>query len=149
MVGVLAVWAALGTAPLRAQDAPAAGAPIVVELSGMHSDRGRMRCFLFASSEGYPTRPARARARVIVGITAARTARCTFGDVPPGDYAIAVHHDEDDDGEMDTGIFGIPTEGTGASNDARGSFGPPSFASARFRHGSERDVQVIHVSYVF
>ena len=53
--------------------------------------------------------------------------------VPPGTYAVAVHHDEDGDGEMDTGLFGIPSEPHGFSNNARGRFGPPSWRAARVR----------------
>ena len=33
---------------------------------------------------------------------------------------------------MDTGIFGIPTEGVVASNHAKGFMGPPSFNDAKF-----------------
>jgi uncharacterized protein (DUF2141 family) len=33
---------------------------------------------------------------------------------------------------MDTGLFGIPTEGVVASNHAKGFMGPPSFKDAKF-----------------
>ena len=33
---------------------------------------------------------------------------------------------------MDTGLFGIPTEGVVASNHAKGVMGPPSFKDAKF-----------------
>lgn len=93
-----------------------------------------MFCSIFAAANAgaYPTRAERAEARAIVPVREGR-AVCSFS-VPPGDYAIAVFHDENGNGRLDTGIFGIPTEGTGASNDARGTFGPPSFADARFTY---------------
>ena len=50
----------------------------------------------------------------------------------PGQYAIRYYHDEDDNGEMDTGLFGIPKEGYGFSNNARGKFGPPEFTEWLF-----------------
>jgi Uncharacterized protein conserved in bacteria (DUF2141) len=46
--------------------------------------------------------------------------------------AIACFHDENKNGKLDTGLFGIPTEGTVASNHARGFMGPPSFDKAKF-----------------
>ena len=46
----------------------------------------------------------------------------------PGKYAIRYMHDENDDQKMNTKMFGIPTEGFGTSNDARGTFGPPAFS---------------------
>ena len=47
--------------------------------------------------------------------------------LPYGQYAISVYHDINGDGELDTKLFGIPKEPVGFTNDARGSFGPPSF----------------------
>ena len=35
-------------------------------------------------------------------------------------------------GKLDTGLFGIPTEGTVASNHAKGFMGPPTFDKAKF-----------------
>ncbi len=31
-------------------------------------------------------------------------------DLPYGRYAISTYHDENDNGELDSGLFGIPTE---------------------------------------
>ena len=144
----LALTAALVVlaAPLGAQDV---GSDIVVSASGLRNDRGTVRCYLFSSAEGYPTRPLSAVARDVVAVTSERTARCTFRGVAPGDYAVALHHDEDGDGLFDTGIFGIPTEGTAASRDARGSLGPPSFADARFTHAGAETRLDVRMQYVF
>lgn len=61
-------------------------------------------------------------------------ARCDFEDIPPGTYAMAVIHDENMNGKLDTNSVGIPTEGYGFSNDARGVVGGPSFSAASFRY---------------
>ena len=53
-----------------------------------------------------------------------------FTDLPPGDYAVAAFHDTDRDGELARNILGVPTEGYGFSNGARGFMGPPSFDAA-------------------
>ena len=55
-----------------------------------------------------------------------------FENVPPGSYAISVLHDENGNNEMDSNIIGMPKEGFGFSNDAMGTFGPPSFEKASF-----------------
>jgi uncharacterized protein (DUF2141 family) len=54
-----------------------------------------------------------------------------FKDVPPGDYAVSVFHDENENGKIDMNFMGIPSEGFGFSNDAMGTFGPPSFEKAK------------------
>jgi uncharacterized protein (DUF2141 family) len=42
-----------------------------------------------------------------------------------GEYAIRVYHDQNDNGQLDKGIFGQPVEGWGVSNDARGFMSAP------------------------
>jgi uncharacterized protein (DUF2141 family) len=42
-----------------------------------------------------------------------------------GEYAIKVYHDQNDNGQLDKGIFGQPVEGWGVSNDARGFMSAP------------------------
>jgi uncharacterized protein (DUF2141 family) len=56
---------------------------------------------------------------------------CLF--VPrPGPYAIAIYHDEDSSGTINRGgMFGIPSEAVGFSNNPTILFGPPSFRSVR------------------
>ena len=57
----------------------------------------------------------------------------TFDKVRRGSYAIAIVHDENDNGKLDMRWFPPgPAEGFGISNDATGSFGPPSFKDACF-----------------
>ena len=56
----------------------------------------------------------------------------TFKDIPSGNYAISYIHDENSNDEMDTGMMGIPKEGYGFSNDARGFMGPPSIEDQIF-----------------
>ena len=55
-----------------------------------------------------------------------------FDSIPNGTYAISTFHDENSNGKMDTGMFGIPKEGYGFSNNARGMFGPAKFKDAKF-----------------
>ncbi|HIE03040.1 MAG TPA: DUF2141 domain-containing protein [Thiotrichaceae bacterium] len=48
-------------------------------------------------------------------------------------YAIAAYHDTNGNEKLDENFFGIPKEGYGFSNNARGTFGPPSFEKAAFQ----------------
>lgn len=51
--------------------------------------------------------------------------RITFHDIPSGQYAIAIHHDENDNDKLDMGIWG-PSEGYSFSDHWSG-IGKPSF----------------------
>ena len=53
-------------------------------------------------------------------------------DLPEGTYAIGIFVDANYNNEMDRNFFGVPKEQYGFSNDAKGSFGPPSFKDASF-----------------
>ncbi|MEQ9305209.1 MAG: DUF2141 domain-containing protein [Marinoscillum sp.] len=52
--------------------------------------------------------------------------------LPPGTYSLAVYHDLNDDKELNTNFLGMPKEPYGFSNNAMGTFGPPSFDAAKF-----------------
>ncbi len=63
-----------------------------------------------------------------------RTARCDFLEVPAGTYALVVLHDENMNARADYNWIGLPKEGYGFSNDARGTLGAPSFSQASFAY---------------
>ena len=54
-----------------------------------------------------------------------------FTAVPPGQYALAVLHDENRNGRLDT-FGGIPREGFGFSRSPKVLFGPPRMDQVRF-----------------
>lgn len=64
-------------------------------------------------------------------------------DIPDGELALLVFHDENGDGLLDRNFIGIPREGIGLSNRYRPK-GPPSFVRARFtpEQGVASDVDV-------
>ena len=43
----------------------------------------------------------------------------TFHDLPIGQYAVSVYQDRNNNGRLDTGLFGIPIEKYGFSNGGR------------------------------
>lgn len=116
-------------------------ATVTVEVSGLRNDRGHVLVALYDSPDVWTVvgrEVATCGARIVRG-----RARCELHDVASGSYAIALLHDEDDDGVLDRDFIGWPQEGFGFSNDVGPSIaGPPSFASAAFEHESETTVRV-------
>ena len=53
-------------------------------------------------------------------------------DLPAGDYGMKAFHDVNDDGEMNTNPFGMPTEPYAFSNNAVGNMGPANWERAKF-----------------
>jgi len=50
--------------------------------------------------------------------------------IPPGRYAVQAYHDEDGNGRIRRGLFGVPAEAIGFSRDALLRLGPPWFDDA-------------------
>ncbi len=53
-------------------------------------------------------------------------------NLPKGEYALAIFHDENGNDELDTNWLGIPKEDIGFSNAKMKTFGPPSFKDCLF-----------------
>ncbi|MGE3691728.1 MAG: DUF2141 domain-containing protein [Novosphingobium sp.] len=64
----------------------------------------------------------------------------TVANVPAGNYAAQAFHDENDSGEIDRGMFGIPNEGVGFSRNARIRLSPPKWKDAWFVHQGRAEV---------
>ena len=128
-------WIAVGAAVLLAispssADVPATGV-LTVQITSLRSNNGQIGCMVYNSAKGFPKDSSAAVQRRWCPITNA-TSICAFDPIPAGIYAVACFHDENKNGKLDTGLFGIPTEGTVASNHAKGFMGPPSFEKAKF-----------------
>lgn len=118
---------------------------IHVAIDGLHTDKGQVICSLYSSAQGFPKDETKAIAHAKSPIEN-RHADCTFAGIRPGTYAIAVYQDENSNGRLDTNFLGIPREGVGASNHAKGHFGPPSFHDASFVYtGGEMDEKIVIV----
>jgi uncharacterized protein (DUF2141 family) len=70
----------------------------------------------------------------------------SLGEVTPGEYAIAIIHDENGNGKLDT-FAGIPREGVGFSRNPAIRFGAPSFRSAQFQVAGSAVQQQIKIKY--
>jgi len=72
-----------------------------------------------------------------------------YENIQAGTYAIAVLHDEDGNGDLNTNLLGIPTEGFGFSTNPGISIGKPSFDDVSFEIDGQNDQEiVVEVKYV-
>jgi uncharacterized protein (DUF2141 family) len=120
----------LGTGTSQA-DPPPVTAVLSVRLVDLRNNNGQIGCGLWASEKGFPKDRSAALQTKWCPI-ANKESLCSFDPIPAGTYAVACFHDENNNGILDTGLFGIPTEGVVASNHAKGFMGPPSFKDAKF-----------------
>lgn len=116
---------------LTAQPADSSGVSVQVNLFGFDSWNGYVRLAVFDSIEFWPED----KDNAVLALTAPINGDTVVMDISalePGAYAIAAFHDEDGDAVFDRGLFGVPTEDYGFSNNARSSTGPPDYQDALF-----------------
>lgn len=65
-----------------------------------------------------------------------------FENIAAGEYAVSLFHDENGNNQLDTGVYDIPTEKTGFSNNAKGKTEPPTFNACKFEMTED------HVIYI-
>ena len=71
----------------------------------------------------------------------------TFAGLTPGRYAVIVFHDANADGRMDKNFLGVPLEGYGFSNEARGFLGPADFGDAAIEVAAPGVTARVRLSY--
>ena len=114
---------------------------LTIKVDHVRSDRGSILAALYDSDVTFLKQPS-ARAKFKVK-AAQGEVKYVFHDLQAGQYALSVFHDENDNGKLDKNFFGVPREGYGFTNAARGSAGPPTFASAAFDFdGTDRTITV-------
>lgn len=104
-----------------------------VEISAVNPRAGgTLQVALFRSNAGWPKFSNAWKIRILTELDQRVIVR--FTDLPFAEnYAVEVHHDENDNGKFDMRWFPYPRpkEGVGVSNNKFG-IGPPDFADARF-----------------
>ncbi len=111
----------------------AAAGELAITVHGLDPVSGSVHYAVYNRPEAFPKRDQRfAKGQVLVR---GDSVIIMVPNLPPGHYAVAVFHDENGNGEFDQGLFGIPLERYGFSNDARGFLGPPDFEAARIELG--------------
>jgi uncharacterized protein (DUF2141 family) len=118
---VLRLCAALAFTPA------AFAADLSVEVTGHQASGGQIRVALFKDGATFLKTP-------MAGLEAPAAEGpvvLVFKNLPAGTYALSAYHDENGNDTLDRGLFRIPTERYGFSQDARGDGGPPLFRDAQ------------------
>ncbi|PKP65022.1 MAG: hypothetical protein CVT85_08630 [Alphaproteobacteria bacterium HGW-Alphaproteobacteria-7] len=111
---------------------PALAGDVVITVTDLRSSKGVVRACMTTRADIFPKciKDPTAHRKVV---PAGETIEIRFSGVKPGDYAIALLHDENDNGKADRALGMMPKEGYGFSRDAPVRMAPPKFKDAVFK----------------
>ena len=123
---LLVVICMIGLAP---GDAAGDSFSIDVLVTGAEPNIGQLLVSLFDSAETYLKEPLLS---VTADIDGDGAALVELGMWVPGEYAVVVIYDKNENEKLDTGLFRIPKEKIGYSNNPNARLGPANWNDTRF-----------------
>lgn len=138
LILALIAWA-VSSLHAFAADPPSSPTLLKVQIEGIRSNQGKLVIALFESKKTFTKKAIQSASLTIKD----HSASWTTEPLSPGNYAIALYHDANENGKMDKNFFGIPREDYGFSRDAKPSFGPPRWEDAVFEVKSGSNFQPI------
>jgi uncharacterized protein (DUF2141 family) len=111
---------------------PALAGDVVIAVTDLRSAKGVVRACMTTREDIFPKCIKDPTAHRTV-VPAGETIEIRFSGVKPGDYAIALLHDENNNGKADRALGMMPKEGYGFSRDAPVRMAPPKFKDAVFK----------------
>lgn len=122
----------LGSSLVLGAAGDAQAAKIKLDFSNLRNHQGRVYISVYLKKDGFPGVAEKAFRREKVELSSAGDFKeLTLDDLPEGDLAIAMIHDENSNGILDTNFLGIPTEGYATSNNPKPAMRAPQFEESR------------------
>lgn len=103
------------------------GITLQIVITNVRATTGTIHADVCRKAEFLKDCPHGGDARAVKGTTT-----ITVTGLPPGDYAVQAYYDQNGNNKLDRGLFGIPKEGVGFSNDAPIRLSPPKWTDAVF-----------------
>lgn len=127
-----------------------ANCDLIVHVDGLRNTHGKVGTIVFNSPSGWPedkTKALRHGPSDIVMTPTGPTSTAEWKDLPPGDYAVAAIHDENENHKLDRNFFGFPTEGFGFANNPPVGLKAPAYQKAVVHLTCPSTETHIHIQY--
>ena len=120
---------------------------VIVKVEKLRNDKGIVRSHIYNIPSTFPRETEKALKKAAVKIKD-KSATITFDNLPYGTYAVDIHHDENNDGNMNRSFLGYPKEGFGLSNNPKLSLSVPNFDQCKFTLNDTVKIITIYVKYL-
>lgn len=143
-MGKLFATCAIGFAALAMLPGAAPLSTVEITVDQLRSAKGLLQLCLTANEKSFPDCD---KDKSAYRLTArAKDGVARFENLPAGQYALAIVHDENGNNKLDT-FAGIPKEGIGFSRNPSFSFGPPRFSQVVFVAQGSGTSQRVKIKY--
>ena len=122
------------------------GCKLIVHVDGFRDDKGKLGVTLFNQPNGWPEKNDKSFRHGPFPING-KTGTGIFTDLPPGPYAVAVIHDENENKKLDRNFFNIPTEGFGFANNPKVTLSAPHYSAAIVHVACPVTETTVHLIY--
>jgi uncharacterized protein (DUF2141 family) len=120
---------------------------ITVVITKLRNAKGEVLISLYNRAEGFPKDRSTILRSAAILARASGQVTTVFRDLPYGDYAIAVLHDEDGSHDMTFGALHLPKEGYCFSNNVKAVLKAPKFKKAKFTLDRDNVTQTLRMRY--
>jgi uncharacterized protein (DUF2141 family) len=127
----LALTIPMTAAAVSTTEDAAADATLNIRVTNVRSEDGHVLLLVFNDASGFPNVSEKAVHRARIRAHKGRVSHSVPG-LAPGQYAITVVHDENDNKKLDKNLFGIPKEGWGTSRNPRPRTRAPRWSESSF-----------------
>ena len=108
----------------------AAECTLRIHVDGLRNSTGVVGAVIFASPDGWPEDTSRSVHHWPTPIPPGAREATAVWNLPPGNYGVAVIHDENKNKKLDRNFLGIPKEGFGFANNPHVGLSAPPFSAA-------------------
>ena len=115
---------------------------LTINVAALKNSKGQVIIDIFNDDNGYPMKTENAILRKKITIHEDGKVVFYIDGLENGEYAFALVHDENNNDKLDLNFIGIPREGAGASNNAKGFMSPPGYKDAKFNFNESTEVTV-------
>lgn len=137
----LLLMAALSVS-LLAKDAPTTQHTLTVSVNGFRNSQGNFIATLYNRDGSIPDEKFQKFYMQKKATITNNASAIVFKNLPAGDYAVGILHDENSNGKIDKGLL-LPVEGVGFSNfNSIGLTNKPNFRKASFNLNSDKKISI-------
>ncbi len=114
---------------------------LTIVVHGMDSAVGNLGILIFNNPKGWPDDRIAALKDIAIPAQAG-IQTVTIPNLPPGNYAIALIHDTNQNHKLDKNFIGVPKEQWGMSNNPHATIKAPPMSKASFEIKADMQVQI-------